>query len=141
MLEKKKVYHEAGHAVIARLLGAGVTHIAMFSTRDDNSASAQTVSLGWATKGQDPTAYEKDALIALAGPITQHRFQPVKNFDCAWQNEWHDDGLNARGYVARAYLLRHGVAIGDGPYSFTPEQYKDIDAVLDRLERQATELV
>ena len=40
--QKTVAYHEAGHAVIARVLGVGVVCVSMFPTEPDTKAVATT---------------------------------------------------------------------------------------------------
>jgi len=73
--------HEAGHAVVARLLGATVNHVAMFAT--DGSwarAGANIEPFMSAATDRDSRieAAKKDAVIALAGPNAQQKFKPQK---------------------------------------------------------------
>jgi hypothetical protein len=83
-LEKKKkrrkiAYHEAGHAVAARILGIGVPYVAMISIDDDTPASAMTESASWAARNapsaDQQKACELDIKIAMAGPCAQQRYE------------------------------------------------------------------
>ena len=78
-------HHEAGHAVIARKLGLGVLYIALFSTDETNNPASPSQSAAWAARDGDLSARaignEIDAKVCLAGPCTQQRYQPVKNFE------------------------------------------------------------
>src|SRR6266853_514956 len=71
---KAVAYHEAGHAVIARLLNVETTET--FS--DHASGHVQTPSLSF--KEQGTPAFKEalltDMKIALAGPIAEHRHSP-----------------------------------------------------------------
>jgi hypothetical protein len=69
-------YHEASHAVIARVLGVEVLGVAMFPTDDVNRAGSLTYSASYYS-GADKLAriagLEIDIKIGLAGPIADAR--------------------------------------------------------------------
>jgi ATP-dependent Zn protease len=77
-VRKVVAYHEAGHAVVARLLGQSIVSVAIGA--DDDSAAAVTSSAAHAARERDAAAqvsgYETDAMIALAGPIAQVMSRP-----------------------------------------------------------------
>jgi hypothetical protein len=73
-------YHEASHAVAARVQGVGVDRIAMFPTDEGGTPAAATHSAAYLADKSDPaaciTGREKDARVALAGNIGQQRARP-----------------------------------------------------------------
>jgi ATP-dependent Zn protease len=78
--KKLKAYHEAGHAVIARVLGVGVPQLTLVSVDADTAASATTASAAALADRNDLFAHvagiEKDIKISMAGPQSQNRYRP-----------------------------------------------------------------
>ncbi len=109
MDEKIIAIHEAGHAVVARVLCIPVDHVAMSRTdKESSTASARTVSASWLAKDADRPAQiqaaEKDAKVCLAGPLAQQKYQPLK-LKHRIPAEWGDDFQLAKQFVAKAVLL------------------------------------
>ena len=104
-----KAYHEAGHAVVARVLGVEVTYVTLFSTDETNSAIAQTRSATWLARGADDTtllaAAEKDLKISLAGPLADAWYRPKRRDK---QDDWQADLAHARQSAAHAVSIRRG---------------------------------
>ena len=110
--KKQKIIaiHEAGHAVIARVLGLAVPHAAMFSTDGKGGeADAMTRSASWLAREGDLAAqlraFEDNAKVSLAGPYAQSRHQQF-GVVTAHRAEWRDDIQNAISSVAKAVLLK-----------------------------------
>ena len=112
--------HEAGHAVIARALGVGVVHIALFSLDPGSRGGAQSRSASWLAPADDLLAqiagYEIDAKVSLAGPQAQLSYRPGR---MRWEHEWSSDLAYARSFIARSVLLKHGVKLSSDPQPFT----------------------
>jgi ATP-dependent Zn protease len=106
--ERIIAYHEAGHAVVARVLGLGVVHVAMFPTDGDGLAGAQTWSAAWLARDADHStklrALENDAKVNLAGPQAQAHYRPqdAKRI----RPEWRDDYKLATSSIVKAVLLK-----------------------------------
>lgn len=67
-------FHEAGHAVVARLLKAPVNFVAMFATDATTKSVVQTRSEAYYASseiGAKVTGFEKDIKIMLAGSFAQ----------------------------------------------------------------------
>ena len=79
--KKVKAHHEAGHAVIARVLGINVSHVALHSVGLQNGSGVLRHSALHLANGKDPAtqiiAAENDAKILLAGPIAQCFYRPL----------------------------------------------------------------
>lgn len=109
-LDKEKAYHEAGHAVIARALGVGITFVTMLSPDDTAAAGAQTHSATYLARDADQAtqlaAIEKDIKICFAGPSAQTRHRPPKGSHIP--SEWERDIENAQSLAARAALVKSG---------------------------------
>src|SRR5215211_4168725 len=104
MRQEEIAHHEAAHAVVARLLNVGLTHVAIFPTGDHSIAGAETVSpfsLAHA-RGADPSAQvaalETEIKVLLAGPCADQQRHPTT----AQKRDWADDFSSARSRAALA---------------------------------------
>lgn len=75
-----RAYHESGHAVITRKFALGITHASALST----APAVVSESAAWLATNLDVSArieaYEKDAMVALAGLAAQRLpAQPPQN--------------------------------------------------------------
>jgi len=111
MDERIIAIHEAGHAVIARVLGIAVSRVAMFPTGGKGSiAGAQTETesasslANEADRSAQIRAAETDAKICLAGLCAQQKYQPSK-VKHRMPLEWRDDFELAKQFVVKAVLL------------------------------------
>jgi hypothetical protein len=106
--KRRVAYHEAGHAVIARVLGVSVHHVSRFATEGGGTPRALTYSAAW-NAGSD-SAYliglEADAKISLAGPHAEKKYRPDTNINLAQQNQWLDDMANAMSAVVKILLFK-----------------------------------
>jgi len=107
--EAKKVvaYHEAGHAVAARLLGVTITETKVRLKRDEPSIHVQTRSAGDAARGTPAfrKGLEADIQVALAGGIAQQCYSP---------QSYHEDQMEDDGQNAAAAATRHCLESGNG---------------------------
>ena len=139
-----KAHHEAGHAVIARVLGVGVTGVMLFSTRSDNSSAAETVSAAYAARDADlpsrVAALEADAKVALAGPQAQLKYQLVKK---RRRDEWEGDITNAQNAACQIVLLMEGATLDPRPHeiTLTRDQGNEVNRIVDRLLKEVEHLV
>ena len=108
MDEKIIAIHEAGHAVIARVLGIAVTQVSMLPIGKNNAAGAQALSASWLANEADRSAQiraaENDAKVCLAGLHAQQKFRPTK-VKHRMPVEWLDDFELAKQFVVKAVLL------------------------------------
>ncbi|HEX9238055.1 MAG TPA: hypothetical protein VF866_04760 [Xanthobacteraceae bacterium] len=147
-------YHEAGHAVVARLLGVGVAVVIMFPTADQK-AGVKTKSAEWET-GDDPEAVahacELDAKVVMAGSIAEQIHRPIKTrtkLERRRKHGWASDTENASSFVGKAVLIRSGVPPAvfhfegnkDYDYDVTPEQIATANALLRRLHGETHKLL
>jgi hypothetical protein len=101
-------YHEAGHAVVARLLGVNIGSVTI-----DEEAHVPTTSAAYVA-GESGTAaqvagYEIDGKIALAGPIAQLMSRPSRDDRAASTLESHEeDFAHAQNAAACIALLLAG---------------------------------
>jgi hypothetical protein len=141
---KRKVisHHEAGHAVVARMLGIGVVHASSRS-----GAQALTQSAAWQSKGADTAsqnaAYENDAIVALAGLAAQRRYQGTEGRYSDSLRDDDDDIQNARAAIYRAVCLRtgHPVAAESGMVTMLPETWVAMTERFDHLQAESRRLV
>jgi hypothetical protein len=143
-----KAYHEAGHAVVARLLGVGTLLVALFATSDDNSASALTASAAWKARADDVpsriAAHEKDAKVALAGPLAQYRYRPFKGSNRACGDVWSADLRTASSAVGWMVLLNAGSAPEGnipGHIALDPHQSAKAQCLFERVREQTGALI
>ncbi len=127
-------HHEAGHAVIARVLGLGIAHVTIFSTDPANLAIALTQSATYLTsRDADHAAHmaalEKDAIVCLAGPNAQMRHRRPKN-----QDDWEDDRRNASSLAAEAVMLSRGMPVPEKGAKFSLP--KDLGPEVNQLFEQ-----
>jgi hypothetical protein len=69
MISRRIAYHEAGHAVIARVLGCDLHYVAACRTSDEFAGEAVPVN----TSRDPATNYERMAKVKLAGPLAQSK--------------------------------------------------------------------
>jgi len=112
--KKAKAHHEAGHAVIARVLGVEVTYAAMLD------ANVQTTSALYAARNSEPATLiagaESDAKVALAGAIAQQHYRPMTKgqmLKAAREGGWTDDMATAKSLVAHILYLQNGHSASD----------------------------
>jgi hypothetical protein len=78
-LTKEQVaYHEAGHAVIARVLGVSVAYVTLLRITDYSRASAAIVHPGWHDRDSEIVVATNYVKICLAGPCTEFRTCPIR---------------------------------------------------------------
>jgi hypothetical protein len=89
--KKAIAHHEAGHAVIARVLGLDVVYATL---RSLNGGLGDVLRVSAAHRAPDDLeALKKDAIVSLAGPMAQLRYQPLSQG--AQQRAWKDGGWQA----------------------------------------------
>jgi hypothetical protein len=101
--------HEAGHAVVAHVLGGATSIVAVFPLNDDQQGGARTRSFLYKAKEADRTsqieAAKRDVMVALAGPAAQQKFKPQKAKKQRLDG-WKGDYDNATKGIARMILLQ-----------------------------------
>ena len=100
-------HHEAGHAVVAWMLGLKVEYVNIL----DGGAGAHTESATYLARDLDnetyPAAISKDIIVALAGSYAQQRYRPQSAK--RQPAEWEDDRQVATSLGCRAALVASGV--------------------------------
>ena len=141
--KKQMAYHEAGHAVIARMLGVGVPQLTLVSVDADNAAGAITASAAALADRNDLFAYvagiEKDIKISIAGPQSQNIYRPSdENHD-----EWESDRQTQLSLALKIVLLKAGIDIPDAgsQASVNADQLDEAKRLLARLAEETRALV
>jgi hypothetical protein len=102
-IRRVKSFHEAGHAVIARVLEIQVSGVAMRPAGLDNTAGVETVPASWLARNSGTAeqvfACENDAIVAFAGMAAQARSHPDLSVKID-NPEFQGDIENARRFVA-----------------------------------------
>jgi len=141
-----KAFHQAGHAVIARILGVEVIRAAMSPTSDDNLDDVMTRSAAWLARdvtdiSAKVLAFEADAKVALAGTVAQRRSYPGSDAE----DEIEQDVENAKSAACVVSLLMSGELLPDVPdgdrMPIDAALVEDPEATLDRLWRETVVLV
>jgi hypothetical protein len=100
-------YHEAGHAVVARLLNAQVNFVVMFATDATTKSVVQTRSEAYYANselGEQVTGFEKDIKIKLAGSFA-HKIARRGIAGLA------DDLVHAKNFSLSIAMLRAGLEL------------------------------
>jgi len=141
--KKQMAYHEAGHAVIARMLGVGVPQLTLVSVDADNAAGAITASAAALADRNDLFAYvagiEKDIKVSIAGPQSQNIYRPSdENHD-----EWESDRQTQLSLALKIVLLKAGIDIPDAGLqaSVNSDQLDEAKRLLARLAEETRALV
>jgi hypothetical protein len=98
-------FHEAGHAVIGRVLGIPVSYINMLGDGEVLATSATHLARD-ADKAAQLAAIAKDVIACCAGPMAQHRHHPQRNRRPV---EWDGDRETASALAYRAALIESGI--------------------------------
>src|SRR5262245_39069473 len=112
-------HHEAGHAVVARVLGVGVSYASLYPVEPENRANVVTASASWLVNESDVrgkiAALEKDAKVAFGGAAAQQRYRPLteKQVRRAIKSEWAVDWRNACSCVRMIVTLKNTGKIDD----------------------------
>jgi hypothetical protein len=119
--------HEAGHAVIARKFGLEVEYV----TALWKEPKVPSHSAAWLAGNLDVPAqieaFEKDAIVALAGIAAQRRAYPASTADADADvinvvDDDDDDMLNARAAIYRIACLKLGKPVPKGAAKVTMDK-------------------
>jgi hypothetical protein len=110
-LTKMMAYHEAGHAVIARVLKININYVTILSAYDTAAAVTLTHSATYHARDADQEpqlcALMMDAVVSLAGPHAEARHRLPKGRRIP--DEWDDDRQHAMSFAREAALVKRGV--------------------------------
>lgn len=91
-MEEINAYHEAGHALLAILVGARVRHVTIEPDKDDGPDRFAEIQVEWPLDlftGKE--IRKKMVLVALAGPVAEmiHTGEPYHpGFQEEWAGDW-----------------------------------------------------
>jgi hypothetical protein len=133
-------YHEAGHAVLARKLGAEVVCVNV------RARSGEVYRKGWVSRYSDPHTriadYRRNTIIALAGQCAEYRFGNDNESVDATQ-----DMINAKSSVLGIIILLNGCTREDEPGTVTIDEewlqeiWEDFEVEFNQLRNEAARLV
>ncbi|WP_425906578.1 hypothetical protein [Nitrobacter sp. TKz-YC02] len=144
VVEKRETiaHHEAGHAVIARVLDIPVS----YATLDAHDGAGAVVTTSSATHLalDDLETPEKYAIVALAGPQAQHHYRPMslaaQNHAC--EGGWRVDRANATSLLAMLVLRQHGKPAVPGSYvELDGPETEEFSRLFSRTTQKTADLV
>jgi ATP-dependent Zn protease len=149
--KKRIAHHEAGHAVIARVLGVDIPCVSIVRMGTDaaGTAGALTWSAAW-TGRKDPATMlagvETDAKITFAGPNAELKYLPDTNIKLAQRKQWRSDMERARSAALKIVLLRADPKQqfefeGRRTVEITSEQDAEVERLVNQFNDQARLLV
>jgi hypothetical protein len=138
-VRKVTAYHEAGHAVVARVLGEPIISVTIGAIGEDNTGVLRP-SAAHRARGttSEMAGYEIDGKVALAGPIAQQMSRPSRS-DRAWQSiESHEeDFANAKSAAVCVALLSAGEPVPEASeVTLRGAQAALVRTTLERFERE-----
>ena len=147
--EEVRAYHEAGHAVAARVLGVAITYASLFPTDGTNEGNVLTRSAAAGAKeGNDVArkrrAFEIDAIVSLAGPHAQLKRRPTTDIKRASRAEWISDLESARQSTVKAALLETNPDQWfdqDTRITLSADDVAEADRIYERVEAETRTLV
>jgi hypothetical protein len=139
-------YHEAGHAVAARLLGLDVDRIVM--TRSGKTAAYVTgKSAVWKAKDEGPevriAAIEAETKMLLAGTAAQTVAAQSRGLPNFGRAGGEDDAQKSQRNALAIALLRAGETLPETDVGLTPSDsiQKDSQAIHDQLVADTQKLI
>ena len=139
--EAEIAHHEAGHFVVARVLGISITHATMLP--DQTSLASVGMEAAYLARNAD----QMNALVvgSFAGPHAQSRYRPARNAD-DWErkaNDWNGDIEPMSSWAASIVALRHGLPVPeDGAMAPFPDSLKpEVGPLLEQLSDKAEAMV
>ena len=147
--KKAKAHHEAGHAVVARVLGVTVDHASLLvdvATKSIIYALTDSALYRARSKplSEQIAAAEIDAKVALAGPLAQCRYRPLTEGQKrkAQEQGWYDDMVNIKSFIGQILYLQQGGEIVDEERTVTIDiDANAFNATWRRLNNEAQNLV
>jgi hypothetical protein len=123
--QKTVAHHEAGHAVVARLLGVEIAQafgsdgkrLKQTHHSGDAHGNVVTRSAAYVARGTPGfrAGLKADAMVALAGIAAQNRYRPQSTQFTDQTGEWEGD-LKTAWFSALRYCVDHGDGTTDWKY-------------------------
>jgi hypothetical protein len=135
-------HHEAGHAVIARVLDIPVSYATLDAI--DGAGAVVTRSRATYLAPDDVEAPEKYAIVALAGPQAQHHYRPMSRAaqNRACDGGWRVDRANATSLLAMLVLRQHGKSAVPGSYvELDGPETEEFGRLFSRTTQKTADLV
>jgi hypothetical protein len=137
-------YHEASHAVIARVQGIECIQVVMFSPIEGLAAGTQTVKATFLAIDADSAtllaAIKKDIIVSLAGPCGEMKYRD-KPWHQKYFKRWVNDFRSARDRARHAALVATGADRSSGSHHPTAEQIAYADELPLQCLATASDLV
>jgi hypothetical protein len=135
--------HEAGHAVIARVLNVNIVYATLAGVAG-SSPQVLTKSASH-QRPNDLDALEHNAMVVLAGPLAQqqHRPKSPREQERAWEDggDWYDDKLNAINLLLMLLMRRRGEPVVLGSGQLEGERAQELGDLFDRTISKTASLV
>jgi len=138
-IRKVIAYHEAGHAVVARLLGESIISVTIADIKEENTGVLRPSAAYWASgTAAEVAGHETDAKVALAGPMAQLKSRPSRDHRAAQAIESHEeDYANAQRAATHIALLLAGKPPPEpGEITLSGAVAGSYRATLERLRRE-----
>jgi hypothetical protein len=135
-------HHEAGHAVIARVLDIPVSYATLDAL--DGAGAVVTTSNATHLGPHNLEAPEKYAIVALAGPQAQHHYRPMSRAaqNRACDGGWRVDRANATSLLAMLVLRQHGKPAVPGSYvELDGPETEEFDRLFSQTAQKTADLV
>jgi hypothetical protein len=142
--EKRIAFHEASHAVVARLRGVEIVAFDLHLAGRDSHGNVRTRTAAWVVErnGGDAAAMlaalETDVVVALAGMISEVVRRPEMKLRDGPERA--NDSANIRDRLRRCVHLRLDTSV-DQPRAPTPEERAEFDRLYEQLWCETAELV
>jgi hypothetical protein len=135
-------HHEAGHAVIARVLDIPVSYATLDAL--DGAGVVVTTPRTTHLAPDDLETPERYAIVALAGPQAQHHYRPMSREaqNRACDGGWRVDRANATSLLAMLVLRQHGKPAEPGSYvELDGPETEEFDRLFSRTTQRTADLV
>ncbi|QDU77448.1 ATP-dependent zinc metalloprotease FtsH [Bremerella volcania] len=103
-MEEINAYHEAGHALLAIVVGARVRHVSLIPEWDDGADRFAEIQVEWPIdQFTTRELHQKMIMVALAGPVAEmiHTGEPYHpGFIGEWASDWQAAWQSAERFIS-----------------------------------------